>query len=179
MNKRIRKKTTYALFGVLCALTSGQLWASQLEQTLDMGNPMDRSSTQEVPKEYVEYVTGLEKRLIELKVTPEEHVFLPGYCEGHRTGASYKVTYCGTCKNEWRVVLKPKRVEIMRDIWVGCEELAYAVSMGYAEVQDEQLMSRYETRVLFGEPVTRDAWERERTYALTKEGAYIYRTKQY
>ena len=76
MNNVMKKQTKLALFGVLCALTSGQLWASQFDQTLGAERPLDRNATQEVKKEFVEHVTGHEKRLIELKVTPEEHVFL-------------------------------------------------------------------------------------------------------
>ncbi len=180
MKKNVMKRKVSVVMGVLCFLAPMQLWASQAEYDLRKNGGRDEGKiAHEVQKEYVDYVTGHEKRLIELKVTPEEHVFLPGYCEGHRNGASYEMTYCGACENDGYAVLKPKRVEIIRDIWVGCEDLAYAVSMGYAEVRDEQLMSRNETRLLFGEPVTRDAWERMRTYALTKEGSYIYHTKQY
>lgn len=180
MNNSIKKQKKWALLGAVYALTSGQLMATEFAPSLDAEKLSDKQTTHAVQKEYVDCVTGREERLIELKVTPEERFYLPGYCDGHRNDpSSYEKTYCGDCKHEWRFVMKPKRVEITRDEWVGCEDLAYAVSMGYADVQNEHLMDRDETRILFGEPVTRDAWARERTYALTKEGAYIYSTKQY
>jgi hypothetical protein len=167
-----------AMLGVMCLLTSMQLWASQTEYDLDDNGVCEGSVVQEVKKEFVEFIRGDQQRLVEVNVIPEELIILPLYCSGHWNRDSKETTYCEGCRGGNEIV-KSKRVEIIRDIWVGCDELEHAVSMGYAEVCEEYLTGSNETRWIAREPIKRDAWGRTRTYALTKEGAHIHQTKQY
>jgi conjugal transfer mating pair stabilization protein TraN len=123
-------------------------------------------------------MTCRRQRMIEIRVTPEVIGTHPKTCPGHwregywsgsnnneiwRHGGN-EYCYPG-CTHGGHYVAQEKIIEFPRDDWVGCEDLDHLHDLGQAEIVSEELGPLNETRMIDGEPVTRDYWETTRTYA--------------
>lgn len=117
------------------------------------------------------------QRMIEIKVTPEvlsrgphtcpghevwRHEYFDGHSDSFPTG---ETTLCEGCVEGALYVSQAKKVDITRDDWAGCEELEEMHDRGEAEVISEVMGPKDETRMINGEPITKDYWETTRTYA--------------
>ena len=175
----IKKKVLRLLaLGALCVMSGVTINTSYGSHALTgEDDHVQRTPQSDTAQQYVETAYGYQHRLVEIKVAPEERIRLPRYCIGHWS-PQFDQRYCEGCR-DGEEIIKPKRIVIMRDIWVGCEALEQMVALGHAEVTCEELMISNETRGISGEPITRNAWERKRIYALTEEGVQMYRTNQY
>lgn len=107
--------------------------------------------------------------VIALAITPEikrdqrycphggEHVL--------RGGAFRKTRSCAGCETR-SVIVQAKKVDVIQEEWVGCEDLEEMRDRGEAEVLSETPGLQNETRIINGEPVTREYFETTRVYAL-------------
>lgn len=111
------------------------------------------------------------QRIVEINIIPEKKANHPRYCHGHWKGKYRRgKNYCNPgCRGGEEYISQHKRVEITRDDWAGCEELERLHNLGQAEVVSEDLGPINETRMINGEPITKDYWETTRTYALNTE----------
>ena len=120
------------------------------------------------------------QRVIEIAITPEVYANRPLYCDGHwvdghSDGGSNSTYYagryesCSGCRGGERYLAHAKIIEFPRDEWVGCEELERLHDLGQAEVVSEVMGPLNETRMIDGEPITKDHWETTRTYALNTD----------
>lgn len=116
------------------------------------------------------------QRMIEIKITPEVISRGPHTCPGHSYEERYwddgfyaffrfATEYCDGCVEGALYVSEPKKVDITRDDWVGCEELEEMHDRGEVEVISEVMGPKDETRMINEEPITKDYWETTRTYA--------------
>lgn len=110
------------------------------------------------------------QRIIELSIIPEETKSTP-YCPGnHRGGAFAEIRggrYCKkrNCRKN-TVVVQQKQVNVIKDVWVGCEELDALHAQGKAELEEEVVGPFNQTRIIQGESIQRDYWETTRLYRL-------------
>ncbi len=79
--------------------------------------------------------------------------------------SDYYTRNCYGCRNR-TVIVQPKKVEITKEEWVGCEDLEAMRDRGEAEVLSETPGPRNEERMINGEKITRDYFETTRVYAL-------------
>ncbi len=128
-------------------------------------------------------VTCRRQRIVEIRIIPEVISYHPRTCPGHESSGGYWVggneghydcgvttDYCNPgCMGGQAYVSQPKRIEFPRDEWVGCEELERMHDLGQAEVISEVMGPMNETRMIDGEPITKDYWETTRTYALNTD----------
>ena len=118
------------------------------------------------------------QRMIEIKITPEVLARHPKSCPGHKRfvqwpyGSQLGVYRqqeehykCNGCVEGSLYVSQAKKVDITRDDWVGCEALERLHDRGEADVISEVMGPKDETRMINGEPITKDYWETTRTYA--------------
>ena len=61
-------------------------------------------------------------------------------------------------------VTQKKEVKILKEEWVGCEAEDSTHEEGLCQLIDETPGPHNETRMIDGEPFTRDYWETTRTY---------------
>ena len=113
-------------------------------------------------------ITCKRQRMIEIKVTPEVKSNHPRTCPGHRNGKwnPGKWHHNPGCRGGESYISQHKKVDITRDVWVGCEELERLHDLGQAEVVSEVMEPLNETRMIKDEPITKDYWETTRTYAM-------------
>ena len=109
------------------------------------------------------------QRVIEIKVTPEIRATNPRFCLGHWNRWGTSKNFCGGCRGGDSYISQHKKVDITRDVWVGCEDLEKLHDEGKAEVISETLGAPNESRVIESETITKDYWETTRTYALNTE----------
>ena len=108
------------------------------------------------------------QRILEVKVIPEissSYRYCPGNhpCWG-RGGYTYSCyNYSGGCVTGVSVTQK-KEVKILKEEWVGCEAEDSTHEEGLCQLIDETPGPHNETRMIDGEPFTRDYWETTRTY---------------
>lgn len=116
------------------------------------------------------------QRMIEINIIPEVIARHPNTCPGHIMGYQTSgegansfvfkgYSSCEGCVIGETYVSRPKSIEFTRDEWVGCEELERMHDAGQAEVISEVMGPLNETRMINGEPITKDYWETTRTYA--------------
>ena len=108
--------------------------------------------------------------VIELKITPEIGHRTPRWCILHwknkYTGSKYN---CGGCRGGEYVITQPKSVEVVREEWVGtCTVLEDLVDKGLCRYVSAFSSPKNETRTIQGEPVTRDHFRDDFTYACFK-----------
>jgi len=110
------------------------------------------------------------QRIIKLKITPEKRekqTYCPGHAKKERRGMSFHYShwteYCGGCDTKV-VITQYKKVEVLREEWVGCEAEDKNHEEGLCELIDERPGPHNETRIIQGESVCRDYWETTRIY---------------
>jgi len=108
------------------------------------------------------------QRVMELKVTPQlqqSQLYCPGHDKKKRVRLHFKhwTEYCRGCA--WRTVItKYKKVDILREEWVGCEVEDKNHEDGLCALVDERPGPHNQTRMIKGESITRDYWETTRVY---------------
>jgi hypothetical protein len=122
-----------------------------------------------------EYQQNCSKHLkIVLKITPEVKTNVT-YCTGHarkeRRGwsmhYSHWTEYCGGCVT--RVDVTPKKVKVIKEKWIdGCNTLEDHVDKGLCRYVKATRSPQNETRIIKGEPITRDHFEEHYEYACFK-----------
>ena len=134
------------------------------------------SETDDVRQQQRYVVTGHQTREIELRVTPEIRASLPRYCFGHwHNPWRMNRYYCHPgCRGGEMQIVQTQRVDVIRDVWQGCEELERYVSLNQAERIKEEAIVVHETRVISGFPITHDSWDKTVTYVLSKEAFHDY-----
>jgi hypothetical protein len=114
-----------------------------------------------------EYTQACSKILhITLKITPEKGHTTPKHCIGHWK-SKWRGTkdYCGGCRGGDYVVDEPKKVEVISESWEdGCRVLETHADSGMCRYVSMARGSP-ETRTIQGEPVYRDHWVEDYTYA--------------
>jgi len=107
------------------------------------------------------------QRIIEVKVIPEVRTSYR-YCSGahqawwaHFSGSCMGV--CGGCASSSRVT-QQKKVEVIKEEWVGCEAEDSTHEEGLCQLIDETPGPHNETRMIEGASLTRDYWETTRVY---------------
>jgi len=118
-----------------------------------------------------EYSQSCSRHLeIVLKITPEEGYTNPKWCIGHWKSAwRGKKYYCNGCRGGDYVVTHPKKVEVVREQWIdGCVVLEGLAEKGLCRYEAQRTSPLNETRIIQGEPVTRERFEEHCTYACFK-----------
>lgn len=110
------------------------------------------------------------QRILELNIIPEirsSQTYCPGHEKKERRGMSFHYShwteYCGGCATR-EVITQHKKVEVLREEWVGCEAEDKSHEEGLCELIDERPGLHNETRMIQGEPIIRDYWESTRIY---------------
>jgi hypothetical protein len=116
-------------------------------------------------------VTDHQKRAVEIEVIPEVIAFRPRFCVGHwQNPWGMNHYYCNPgCRGGERYISHSKQVNVIRDVWVGCAALERLKENGQAVLISEEYGVLNQTRVIEGEPMTRDYWEKTGTYALNRD----------
>lgn len=118
-----------------------------------------------------EYQQTCSRRLeIELKVIPEQGYTTPKWCIEHwknkYRGTKYK---CEGCRGGDYLITQHKQVIPIREEWVdGCKVLESHLEKGLCRYTNIIISPKDETRIIQGEPVTRDHFEEHYHYACFK-----------
>lgn len=169
-------KKTFGLKGMMSAFVIMSAIQGQAAQMVDETSheAVHHRAMDEQNAAYV--VTGHQTREIELRVTPEVWATHPRYCHGHWQqpwGMHHYYCYPG-CRGGEMYVAQPKHVDVIRDVWKGCEELEHYIALNQAERLKEEPIVSNETRMIDGISMTKEAWERTVTYALKEEAFCAY-----
>ncbi len=123
------------------------------------------------------------QRMVEIRIIPEVIANHPRTCPGHMVSRSQwhggengdytcweSEDFCNPgCTGGAAYVSQEKSIEFTRDDWAGCEELERLHDLGQAEVVSEVMGPFNQTRMIDGEPITKDYWETTRTYVLNTD----------
>lgn len=114
------------------------------------------------------------QRIIELEVIPQQTKIYRYCAEGGSHGRvqcringemNIQSWSCSDCATR-TIITRPKKVTIIKEEWVGCEDLEAMRDRGDAEVLCETPGPLNERRIIQGEEITRDYFETTREYAL-------------
>jgi hypothetical protein len=118
-----------------------------------------------------EYQQSCSKHLeIVLKVIPEQGYTVPKSCIGHWKSRVRGTKYwCAGCRGGNYVRTQAKKVETLKEEWVdGCAVLEDLTEKGLCRYVSASRSPKNETRIIQGEPITRDHFEEHYTYACFK-----------
>ncbi len=153
---------TRSVIATLCLMMTSHGYSAETDD-------LTQNSSSAVHAQNQRYVvTGHQTREVELRVIPEVWAHHPRYCSGHwQQSWGMHHYYCSPgCRGGETYLAQPKRVEVVRDVWKGCEELEHYIALNQAERSEEEPIVSNETRVIDGFPVTKETWERTVTYVL-------------
>ena len=170
-------KKTFGLKGMMSAFVIASAIQGQAAQmTEETGHEAVLHHRAMREQNAAHVVKGHQTREIELRVTPEVWAHHPRYCHGHWQqpwGMHHYYCYPG-CRGGETYVAQPKRVDVIRDVWKGCEELEEYILLNQAERIAEEPIISHETRMIEGVPITKEIWERTVIYALKEEAFHSY-----
>ncbi len=103
-----------------------------------------------------------------------------GHCNQHWvnkvTGKKRTCNAGEGCRAPREEVLQERAIHVVKDVWVGCEELDKLDAQNNAHVVDEVIVDGAGTKMILArsddgavveeEPITRDAWEIRRVYQI-------------
>jgi hypothetical protein len=134
---------------------------------IEDGSP-ELITCEESGEEYQQTCSRLLK--IELKIIPQKGYTAAKSCIGHWKSA-WRGTkyYCGGCRGGNYVITQKKSVQVVREFWAdGCKVLEDHLEKGLCRYTNIIISPKNETRIIQGEPITRDHFEEHYHYACFK-----------
>ncbi len=124
--------------------------------------------------------TCTKHREVVLELTPKKTRMVQGHCNQHWvnkvTGKKRTCKEGEGCRAPREEVLQHRAVRVVKDAWVGCEELDKMDDQNQAHIVDEVIVDGAGTKMIPArsddgalveeEPITRDAWEIRRVYQI-------------
>ena len=175
MKMVMKKHGLKYMMSALCVLAAMKGHAAQsLEETHAINTSGFESVQDTRTTPYI--VIDHQKREVEIEVIPEIIAFRPRFCLGHwQNPWGMNHYYCNPgCRGGERYIVQPKQINVIRDVWVGCAALKRLKENGQAVLISEEYGVLNQARVIKGEPMTRDTWEKTGTYALSRDAFDAY-----